>query len=95
VAIATVGRGIEGGTMNVTGRLRWWFNIEAGLAVVAAALAVLTLISREWIELLTGWDPDNGNGAFERAIVVVLLVAALALGLGARAERRRLRSTPA
>ena len=69
--------------MDTTGRLKRRFNIEAGLAAVTAFLLVLTLISHEWIEVLTGWDPDKGNGAVEWGIVVVLAVATVALSLRA------------
>jgi hypothetical protein len=68
-------------------RKRFW--IEAGLAVLSGLLLVLTLVTREWIEILTGWDPDGGNGAVEWLIVVVLLVATATFGLLARAERLR------
>jgi hypothetical protein len=68
-------------------RKRFW--IEAGLAVASGLLLLLTLVTREWIELLTGWDPDGGNGAVEWLIVVVLLVATATFGLLARAERMR------
>ncbi|MFI5706622.1 hypothetical protein [Kribbella sp. NPDC051620] len=71
-------------------RTRFW--LQSGFSVAALVLAVVTLISREWIELLTGWDPDGGNGAVEWAIVVVLSVAALCFGLAARHEWRRPRT---
>jgi hypothetical protein len=69
------------------GGLRFW--IRAGLAASAACLSVLTLITREWIEALTGWDPDGGSSSLERGLVIVLLVAALFSGGLARAEWKR------
>lgn len=50
---------------------RFWF--EAISAALGLALFVLTLVSREWIEALTGWDPDKGNGSMEVFIAVGLL----------------------
>jgi hypothetical protein len=65
---------VGGGTlMSRTARIRFW--IEAALALLTAGLLVFTLISREWIELLFGVDPDGGDGSLEWAIVAVLLVA--------------------
>jgi|tagenome__1003787_1003787.scaffolds.fasta_scaffold20859561_3 hypothetical protein len=69
-----------------TARIRYW--IEVALAVVAAGFAALTLITREWIELLLGVDPDKGNGALEWAIVIALFVASAALALIARWEQK-------
>lgn len=66
------------------------FCCEVVLAVVTAGLAVLTLITREWIEAIFGVDPDGGSGALEWAIVAALFVASLALAFIARWERRRL-----
>ena len=68
-------------------RVRFW--IEVILAVVTAALLLLTLISREWIEEVFGVDPDAGSGALEWAIVIALVVATVAFSLLARAEWKR------
>jgi hypothetical protein len=81
--------------MNESNRLRRQAKIEAGVAILAAALLVLTLVTREWIELLTGWDPDGGSGALEWLIVAVLAVIAIALSLRARSDWRRVQALPA
>jgi hypothetical protein len=70
-------------------RRRFW--VEAALSAAATILAIITVISREWIEILTGWDPDHGDGSLEWAIVAVLGLAALASGVAARLEWRRAR----
>ena len=48
-------------TSNV--RIRFW--VEAGLAALCGFLAILTLFTQDWVEALTGFDPDNHNGSFE------------------------------
>lgn len=68
-------------------RRRFWVELVAGAA--SAALALLTLITREWVELIFGVDPDGGDGSLEWLLVVALGVAALVLGLLARSEWRR------
>jgi hypothetical protein len=73
--------------MSRTVRIRFW--IEAALALLTAGLFVLTLISREWIELLFKVDPDGGDGSLEWAIVAVLLVATVVFAWLARVEWRR------
>lgn len=73
--------------MNSRVRRRFWF--EAGLSSLTMALLVLTLITREWIEVLFGVDPDGGSGALELVIVLALVTATLALALAARLEWRR------
>ena len=70
-----------------TTRIRFW--ILVALAVLSAGLALLTVVTREWIEVLFGVDPDNGSGALEWAIVIALFVASAALALIARWDRRR------
>ncbi|HEX5116383.1 MAG TPA: hypothetical protein VFW65_14405 [Pseudonocardiaceae bacterium] len=69
-------------------RLRFW--VETVLGALAAVLAVLTTIWPDWIELLTGADPDRDSGWLEWAIVVAAALACVALGLFAAADRRRI-----
>ncbi len=76
-----------------TSRRRRRFWVEAVLAFLSLTLTVVTLISREWIELIFGVDPDGGDGNLEWAIVagfVVLTIASSAL-----ARREWLRSAVA
>ena len=54
---------------------RFWF--EATTAVIGSILFVVTLFSREWIEALTGWDPDGGSGALELVIALSLLAVSV------------------
>jgi hypothetical protein len=70
------------------------YRFELGLAVLAGALAVLTLINHEWIEVVFRVDPDQGSGALEWGIVVAMAAIALVSGLAARADRRRLAASP-
>ena len=67
------------------------FQIEAALGVVTLVLAVVTMISREWIELIFGVDPDQGSGALEWGIVAIMLVTTAVMWTLAWIERRRVR----
>ena len=66
---------------------RFW--VETALAATTAFLAVLTLISREWIELIFGVIPTTAAGRFEWLIVAGALVACVVFSALARAEWRR------
>jgi hypothetical protein len=66
---------------------RFWF--EAITGAVGLVLFVLTLFSREWIEALTGWDPDGGNGSLEIALAFALLAISAVSMLAARRVYRR------
>lgn len=65
-------------------RTRCW--IEAALAVLTAAVSVVTLVSREWIEFLFGVDPDGGSGALEWGVVAILLATSVKFSTIAFAE---------
>jgi hypothetical protein len=64
------------------------------VALCAGILGILTIFWHDWIETLTGWDPDNHSGAVEWIVVVGLLVIAVALGLAARRHWRLLTAVP-
>jgi hypothetical protein len=85
---------LRGEGLLVRERIRSRFFVEIALATLTAGLFVLTLINREWIELLFGVDPDGGDGSLEIAIVGVLLVATIVFGWLARGEWRRAAQNP-
>jgi hypothetical protein len=69
------------------------FYVEAILAVLSTGLFILTLISRNWIEIVFGIEPDEGNGSLEWLIVAVLFVVSAALIYLARRDWRRAQSS--
>jgi len=68
-------------------RTRFW--LEAILEALSTGLFILTLLSRNWIEIVFGVDPDNSSGSLEWLIVAALLVASIVFVAMARAEWRR------
>ena len=64
--------------------------LETCIALAAGALGILTIFWRDWIEILTGWDPDHHNGTAEWLIVVGLLTIAAIAGSLARRHWTRL-----
>jgi hypothetical protein len=70
----------------------WW---EAGLSSVSVFLLLLTVLVPDWIEAVSGVDPDHGSGALEWAISLLLLAVAAISGAFARTEWRRLPIVPA
>jgi hypothetical protein len=70
-------------------KVRYWF--EAGLAVAAIILAIMTMIWPNWIEILFKIDPDEGSGALELSVVVGLLGVSIASMLLAGRDWRRAR----
>lgn len=75
--------------MNTPLRRRFW--VETSAAMMTGLLLVITLIWRNWIELILRIDPDQGNGLLEWAIVGMLLVATLVLFASSAYEWRRSR----
>ena len=73
----------------MTRRPRGWFWLELGLAIGNLALAALTILWDEWIELAFRVDPDAGSGALEWSIVGVTAVLSLTCLALARWEWRR------
>jgi hypothetical protein len=68
-------------------RRRFW--IAVALGCISTALAVLTLFTREWIELIFRIDPDGGSGALEWAIVVATGLIGVVCATWARVEWTR------
>jgi hypothetical protein len=63
-------------------------GLETAIALFAGALGILAVFWHDWIEGLTGWDPDQHSGAYEWLIVGVLLALAVIPGAAARRNWR-------
>ncbi len=66
---------------------RFW--VEFGLAVFSAFLLLVTLLWKDWIEIVFRVDPDHGNGSFEWLIVTVAILGTVTFSTLARLEWRR------
>jgi hypothetical protein len=56
--------------------LRRRFLIEVIFASFTGVLALITPIFPDWIEVISGWDPDQHDGSVERLIVIALFLVA-------------------
>ena len=65
-------------------------RLEMAVALAAGILGLITIFWSDWIEMLTGFDPDQHNGSVEWLLVAGLLVVAVAMGLVARRDWRLL-----
>ena len=65
-------------------------RVGTALALLAGLLGTLTIFWREWIEALTGRDPDQHNGSVEWLVVGALGAVAVAVGIVARRHWRLL-----
>ncbi len=70
-------------------------QLEAVGALCAGILGVLTIFWHDWLEAVTGWDPDQHNGSGEWIVVIALLAASVATGLAARRHWKLLAEVPA
>jgi hypothetical protein len=68
-------------------RNRFW--LASMLVVVAGGLAIVTLIQRDWIELIFGLEADNHSGSLEWLIVTIFLAASVTSTYFALYEWRR------
>lgn len=64
----------------------WGGAISSG---ASALLLALTLLNREWLEVVFRIDPDHGTGTFEWLLVALFVAAALGGALVARVEFAR------
>ena len=71
-----------------TGRDRR-LRIERALALASGLLFALTLVWKDWIELVFHVDPDRGNGTLEVAVALAFLALTIAFGALARRERSK------
>jgi hypothetical protein len=69
-------------------------RLEMAVALCAGILGVLTIFWHDWIEALTGQDPDHHNGSAEWIVVVGLLAVAVAMGFAARRHWKLLTAGP-
>ena len=70
-------------------RVRSRFWLELGLAALTGVLFLVTLVTREWIEAISGWDPDHHSGSLEWGIVLGLFALTVLAAGTAYVEWRR------
>lgn len=75
--------------MHHDGGLRPRFWAEVALGGLSGLLLLVTLVRRDWIEVLLGVDPDAGSGALEWLVVAGTALVAALCALGAGFEWRR------
>ena len=66
------------------------FLAQSLSATVSGLLAVLTAVWPDWVEALTGLNPDGGSGYLEWVIAASFAAAAVLFGALARREWQKL-----
>lgn len=69
-------------------------RLEVIVALCVGILGTLTIFWHDWIEALTGWDPDQHNGSVEWIVVGGLLAVAVVMGFAARRHWKLLTPVP-
>jgi hypothetical protein len=64
------------------------------VALSAGVFGILTIFWHDWIEALTGQDPDHHNGSAEWLVVTGLLAVAITAGLASYRDWRLLTASP-
>jgi hypothetical protein len=68
-------------------RRRFW--VEIGVAAATVSLSLVTSLFPDWIELVSGWDPDQYQGSVEWLIVIGLYHVTVVMLVLAAIEWRR------
>ncbi len=68
-------------------RPRFW--IESVMAATSFVFAVLTLVWKDWIEIVFRIDPDRHSGSLEMSIALAAIAVTIAFAILARVEWRR------
>jgi hypothetical protein len=71
-------------------RRRFW--VETALAGLSALFFLLTVLWKDWIEVVSGVDPDHHSGSLEWGIAIVALLIAIGFAAAARTELRHHRA---
>jgi hypothetical protein len=77
----------RGPTVTTRHAARAW--CESAVSAASALLLWLTLAVPDWIERISGLDPDAHNGSVELAVVGLFLLTAIIFGVLARLEWSR------
>jgi hypothetical protein len=72
--------------------LRWQFWLKTSISIAAAALGAVTLLWRDWIEIVFHVDPDHHSGRLEWVVVAGFALVALTAWYLARSDWRIYRS---